>query len=222
MATPGRPPSSGMARKSTSKASIPTARKSTSSASSVSSVTPQVASHRFAMESDSHDPSALTDPTFQVPRQHRYAERTSGRVSSKNPIFDNSLERRRSRTLRPRESMSINYARNGGVKQMGDRERRKAANAAKQTLIAKKQAKTLYNEVGILTTCQKDLCDCMTTLCPGCHFPCPKCGSNKCALECRNNRKWQYETLELEGTTNSLIQNPFLISGPAKHLALRG
>ncbi|XP_059082599.1 uncharacterized protein LOC131880106 isoform X2 [Tigriopus californicus] len=139
MATPGRPPSSGMARKSTSKASIPTARKSTSSASSVSSVTPQVASHRFAMESDSHDPSALTDPTFQVPRQHRYAERTSGRVSSKNPIFDNSLERRRSRTLRPRESMSINYARNGGVKQMGDRERRKAANAAKQTLIAKSQ-----------------------------------------------------------------------------------
>lgn len=91
------------------------------------------------MDGDSHDPSSLTDPTFQAPRQLRQAERTSGRVSNKNLLYDNSTDRRRSRTLRPRETLSVNYGRNGGAKTMGDRERRKAANAAKQALLAKSE-----------------------------------------------------------------------------------
>uniref|UniRef100_A0A1B0BBA9 ARF7 effector protein C-terminal domain-containing protein n=1 Tax=Glossina palpalis gambiensis TaxID=67801 RepID=A0A1B0BBA9_9MUSC len=35
----------------------------------------------------------------------------------------------------------------------------------------------------------KDICDCTRPKCPGCWSECIKCGSNKCGLECRINRK---------------------------------
>ena len=46
----------------------------------------------------------------------------------------------------------------------------------------------------------KIICDCLQEECVGCQFPCPKCRSPKCGAECRNNRKWYYETVEVEGT----------------------
>nr|XP_053640084.1 uncharacterized protein LOC128694132 [Cherax quadricarinatus] len=56
----------------------------------------------------------------------------------------------------------------------------------------------------------KDLCDCLQSLCPGCHYPCPKCGSAKCGNECRIHRKWYYEKVEVEGTkltwTNEFVK----------------
>merc|ERR1712062_518114 len=57
----------------------------------------------------------------------------------------------------------------------------------------------VYDEKGILISCGKDVCDCMDDSCPGCHFPCPKCRSNKCGNECRQNRKWLFESVELDG-----------------------
>lgn len=30
-----------------------------------------------------------------------------------------------------------------------------------------------------------DACDCLTTGCPGCWYPCESCGSNKCSTFCR-------------------------------------
>lgn len=64
-----------------------------------------------------------------------------------------------------------------------------------------KQAKknTLYDGEGVLITGGQDLCDCLDMACPGCHFPCPKCGSEKCGAECRCNRRWTYEYVESEG-----------------------
>lgn len=45
-----------------------------------------------------------------------------------------------------------------------------------------------------------DFCDCLELNCPGCHFPCVKCGSQKCSVDCRKNRKWTPDHIELEGT----------------------
>ncbi|KAM7345544.1 ARL14 effector protein-like [Cochliomyia hominivorax] len=33
-----------------------------------------------------------------------------------------------------------------------------------------------------------DACDCLTSNCPGCWYPCGTCGSNKCSAFCRSNR----------------------------------
>ncbi|KAK2145939.1 hypothetical protein LSH36_645g00001 [Paralvinella palmiformis] len=58
----------------------------------------------------------------------------------------------------------------------------------------------VYDEHGrLLSDISKDLCDCLEKTCPGCHFPCTKCGSQKCGTDCRCNRRWYYTTLEVEG-----------------------
>uniref|UniRef100_V5GER0 ARF7 effector protein C-terminal domain-containing protein n=1 Tax=Ixodes ricinus TaxID=34613 RepID=V5GER0_IXORI len=66
-----------------------------------------------------------------------------------------------------------------------------------------------YTSRGLHIVSNSDSCDCLMVGCPGCHFPCPKCGSAKCGDECRSNRSYVYEHLELDGH-NGLIQNPLL------------
>jgi len=96
--------------------------------------------------------------------------------------------------------------------------------------------KYLYDDNGIFMQTSDDLCDCLNSDCQGCHFPCLKCFSPKCAHECRyclrkksilfyyeiylrnnlvtiiiiitrNNRKWTYDSIHCEGT-DSTIKNP--------------
>lgn len=65
----------------------------------------------------------------------------------------------------------------------------------------------VYNDRGIHIESGKDLCDCLDDTCPGCHFPCPKCRSMKCGHECRQNRKWMYDLIEIEGTKEVVKNN---------------
>ncbi|GBN12770.1 hypothetical protein AVEN_237647-1 [Araneus ventricosus] len=65
-----------------------------------------------------------------------------------------------------------------------------------------------YDSQGIHKASKQDLCDCMIVDCPGCFMPCKKCSSTKCGHECRRNRRWVYENIQIEGTSIN-IQNQF-------------
>ena len=74
--------------------------------------------------------------------------------------------------------------------------------------VCRVRANQLYDGSGKLLENSHDLCDCLDVKCPGCHFPCPKCTSEKCGLECRGSRRWTYDYVEVEGT-NCVIPWPF-------------
>ncbi|CAH0727399.1 unnamed protein product, partial [Brenthis ino] len=85
------------------------------------------------------------------------------------------------------------------------RERRKLN---RRSYFMNRTCKKLYNEKGLLAATGQDLCDCLDETCPGCHFPCAKCSSNKCGHECRINRKWMYDKIEIEGN-DFVIKNVY-------------
>ncbi|KAJ3593840.1 hypothetical protein NHX12_006174 [Muraenolepis orangiensis] len=62
-----------------------------------------------------------------------------------------------------------------------------------------------YDRTGRLLTSNKDMCDCLDTDCMGCFYPCLNCGSRMCGVECRCDRKWLYEQVEVEG--GEIIRN---------------
>ena len=62
-----------------------------------------------------------------------------------------------------------------------------------------KKDEALYDSCGVSLSSGLDLCDCLQRECPGCHFDCPSCGSNKCGHICRNNRTWEYDSVVLDG-----------------------
>ncbi|XP_035699739.1 ARL14 effector protein-like isoform X4 [Branchiostoma floridae] len=81
-----------------------------------------------------------------------------------------------------------------------EREKRKLTRMVQQQKqkADKHKKRSVYDEAGVLISDGRDLCDCLEQDCPGCHYPCPKCGSEKCGAECRCNRRWHYEWIESE------------------------
>lgn len=67
----------------------------------------------------------------------------------------------------------------------------------------------VYDNKGRLISNSKDLCDCLEVDCMGCFYPCPECGSRKCGVECRCDRKWLYEQVEVEG--GAIIRNKYAV-----------
>ncbi|XP_028812196.1 ARL14 effector protein isoform X2 [Denticeps clupeoides] len=65
----------------------------------------------------------------------------------------------------------------------------------------------VYDSHGLLILSRRDLCDCLDVDCMGCFYPCPECSSRKCGVECRCDRKWLYEQVEVEG--GEIIRNKF-------------
>lgn len=74
----------------------------------------------------------------------------------------------------------------------------------RQNLTAKSK---VYDTQGLLISCGRDLCDCLDADCMGCFYPCPECTSRKCGVECRCDRKWLYEQVEVEG--GEIIRNKY-------------
>lgn len=67
----------------------------------------------------------------------------------------------------------------------------------------------LYDENGVHIATSVDLCDCLVENCVGCFFPCSKCGSEKCGIDCRVHRKYIYEEIEYDGY-EIVVKNPLL------------
>ncbi|XP_077444141.1 ARL14 effector protein [Stigmatopora argus] len=65
----------------------------------------------------------------------------------------------------------------------------------------------VYDGKGRLLSNGRDMCDCLDVECMGCFYPCSDCGSRKCGFECRCDRKWLYEQMEVEG--GEIIRNKF-------------
>jgi len=83
--------------------------------------------------------------------------------------------------------------------------KRKASNRARVNYnvrdLANPRMNYAYDADGRLINHQGfDLCDCLELHCPGCHFACLRCGSEKCGSECRVRRKWTFDHIEIEGT----------------------
>ncbi|XP_067902724.1 ARL14 effector protein-like isoform X2 [Heterodontus francisci] len=76
------------------------------------------------------------------------------------------------------------------------------SNADRQTMPIKSK---VYDSQGLLIFSRLDRCDCLDEDCLGCFYPCPSCGSQKCGVECRCDRKWLYEQIEIEG--GEIIRN---------------
>lgn len=87
------------------------------------------------------------------------------------------------------------YKRRGGAK---------VSSSDRQVMTAKSK---VYDSRGLLISCGRDLCDCLDVDCMGCFYPCPECSSRKCGVECRCDRKWLYEQVEVEG--GEIIRNKF-------------
>ncbi|CAO1410481.1 unnamed protein product [Diamesa serratosioi] len=66
---------------------------------------------------------------------------------------------------------------------------------------------SMYDEFGLVRQTQDDLCDCFESTCAGCNFPCTSCGSQKCAIKCRVNRKISHEVVEDDGK-NPQLKSP--------------
>ncbi|KAM9301637.1 ARL14 effector protein [Gastrophryne carolinensis] len=79
------------------------------------------------------------------------------------------------------------------------REKRRQTKASTGERQAPSTKNKLYDSRGILIANGMDLCDCLDEDCMGCFYSCKKCGSNKCGVECRCDRKWAYEQIEVEG-----------------------
>ncbi|XP_066556870.1 ARL14 effector protein isoform X2 [Amia ocellicauda] len=82
------------------------------------------------------------------------------------------------------------------------RRQTKQSNTDRQTINTKSK---VYDSDGLLISSGRDLCDCLDSECLGCFYPCPECNSRKCGVECRCDRKWLYEQVEVEG--GEIIRN---------------
>ncbi|CAJ0564558.1 unnamed protein product, partial [Mesorhabditis spiculigera] len=54
------------------------------------------------------------------------------------------------------------------------------------------------------------ICDCLRAECPGCYFPCDKCGSGYCSSACQRNRSWYISKKGDTSANPTWTRNPVL------------
>ncbi|XP_022054002.2 ARL14 effector protein isoform X1 [Acanthochromis polyacanthus] len=123
-------------------------------------------------------------------------KREEDRIRKRAQRAQETPEQREQRLLKMREYQSQGRRGGRGAKQMSDR----------QSMGLKSR---VYDSKGRLLSNGKDMCDCLDVDCMGCFYPCPDCGSRKCGVECRCDRKWLYEQVEVEG--GEIIRNKFAV-----------
>ncbi|PVD19436.1 hypothetical protein C0Q70_19925 [Pomacea canaliculata] len=128
----------------------------------------------------------------KVSRQKNEQEQVISKVKEKRGKFQ----------MTPNQLKKISLDENGTFMSDFDPERSKREMRKLNRKIHKENKKLnqMYDETGRLLENSLDICDCLDKDCPGCHFPCPKCASEKCGAECRSGRRWTYEQVEVEGT----------------------
>ncbi|XP_041645798.1 ARL14 effector protein [Cheilinus undulatus] len=104
---------------------------------------------------------------------------------------------------RAREAAGFRRDKRGGIR--GGRGSRGGKQFSDRQALAAKSR--VYDSKGRLLSNNKDMCDCLDVDCMGCFYPCSECGSRKCGVECRCDRKWLYEQMEVEG--GEIIRNKF-------------
>lgn len=85
------------------------------------------------------------------------------------------------------------------------RERKKITKAVQSTQGGRKK-NVMYGPTGIFLQTGQDLCDCQEEECPGCFYPCHKCGGPKCGGTCRRRRNWCYEDVTVDGQSKSSVK----------------
>uniref|UniRef100_A0A8R1XZP5 ARF7EP_C domain-containing protein n=3 Tax=Onchocerca TaxID=6281 RepID=A0A8R1XZP5_ONCVO len=55
------------------------------------------------------------------------------------------------------------------------------------------------------------LCDCLRKSCPGCHYPCEKCGSRMCGPACQKNRDFTIENFLTEAEPPRIRKHPYYL-----------
>lgn len=108
--------------------------------------------------------------------------------------------RRRERRIQMLQSKEFHFL-DDFDPEKSNRERRKMSR--KMTA----QVRTVYNEYGHIRHNDLDICDCMDENCLGCWYECENCGSTKCGVHCRVNRKFCFETIAFDGKDGQ-IMNP--------------
>ncbi|KAJ8281004.1 hypothetical protein GJAV_G00062230 [Gymnothorax javanicus] len=141
-----------------------------------------------------------------LPERERLSERERPKLrASEKQGSAASLKGRTAKALK-----SLEFANPGRqtdfASESNRRDKRRAAKLSndRQTISGKSK---VYDSRGLLIASGRDICDCLDVDCMGCFYPCPDCGSRKCGVECRCDRKWLYEQVEVEG--GEIIRNKY-------------
>ncbi|PAA79050.1 hypothetical protein BOX15_Mlig030443g1 [Macrostomum lignano] len=73
------------------------------------------------------------------------------------------------------------------------------------------QSDCIYDSQGRIVANGQDACDCLTLGCPGCYFPCARCGGTKCGYECRVGRNSYVKQIKVESLGDLKICNRLII-----------
>lgn len=124
---------------------------------------------------------------------------TSRTLRNRNLLSKDSMAKRRVRQLVIDSKLS-DFDPEKSVREKRKINRKSYAESTNQ------RSMNLYDEKGRIRSTGADLCDCLDSTCPGCHFPCSNCRSTKCGSFCRVNRKWAFDSIEHDGK-DLIIQN---------------